>query len=188
MTNCVVAERCASSAVGGVSAVPVPCGRLLSKGLLILLLLAVVFDLVNYIMTLMVGVVTKFPKTRFNGLFGLFVHIAKTGVKVCVSILPVVLLFYYSTGGFLNKITLTFICKCFKAFRKALLGCCPVGTDVVLMSPAYNTRCNCACRVFPTFVAVILAFLVSIVVLTGGGGRPDALAIIGGGGTIEGGN
>lgn len=158
--------------------IPIPYRQLLSGKLLVLLLLTIYFSFIGCMIAFIINMFAEFPGAHFGNILNMFLRVTGANIGVYVSILPIILLFCCSANNFLGGVALAFVYGYFGTFEGTLLNYYPIKASMILLDANCGAEHGYTYHIFPAFITITLALLISLIILANKKKDPSTLAVV----------
>lgn len=158
--------------------IPIPYRQLLSGKLLVLLLLTIYFSFIGCMIAFIINMFAEFPGAHFGNILNMFLRVTGANIGVYVSILPIILLFCCSANNFLGGVALAFVYGYFGTFEGTLLNYYPIKASMILLDANCGAEHGYTYNIFPAFITITLALLISMIILANKKKDPSTLSVV----------
>lgn len=158
--------------------IPIPYRQLLSGKLLVLLLLTIYFSFIGCMIAFIMNMFAEFPGAHFGNILNMFLRVTGANIGVYVSVLPIILLFCCSANHFLGGVALAFVYGYFGTFEGTLLNYYPIKASMILLDANCGAEHGYTYHIFPAFITITLALLISLIILANKKKDPSTLSVV----------
>ena len=108
----------------------------------------------------------------------LLLRVTGANIGVYVSVLPIILLFCCSANNFLGGVALAFVYGYFGTFEGTLLNYYPIKASMILLDANCGVEHGYTYHIFPAFITITLALLISLIILANKKKDPGTLSVV----------
>ena len=125
-----------------------------------------------------INMFAEFPGAHFGNILNMFLRVTGANIGVYVSILPIILLFCCSANNFLGGVALAFVYGYFGTFEGTLLNYYPIKASMILLDANCGAEYGYTYHIFPAFITITLALLISLIILANKKKDPSTLSVV----------
>ena len=125
-----------------------------------------------------INMFAEFPGAHFGNILNMFLRVTGANIGVYVSILPIILLFCCSANNFLGGVALAFVYGYFGTFEGTLLNYYPIKASMILLDANCGAEYGYTYHIFPAFITITLALLISMIILANKKKDPSTLSVV----------